>query len=55
MVAVKVTDENMVNAVEAYLLPDHAQLGSFSTIHKKQILIVVYHLGSVVPAEGKRC
>jgi len=51
VVTVQMTDKNMINAAVSNLVPQHLNLGSLPTIDQKQILVVVYQLGSVVPSK----
>jgi hypothetical protein len=55
MISVQMAYENVMNAVEPYLMFQHTDLGSFPAINQKQILIIIDYLRSMMPSEGKRC
>jgi hypothetical protein len=54
MVAMEVTDEDVVDPAVADVVPHHLNLGGLAAIDQKQILVAVYQLGGVVPSKCKR-
>jgi hypothetical protein len=53
MITMQVTDKDMVDSAVSYLISKKLDLSCLTTVDKKQILIAVNQLRSMVPGKGK--
>src|SRR5690606_36417904 len=55
MIAVQVTDKNMIDAVEVYLKAHQLQLSSFAAIDHKEFVLDLNELSRGMPSVGGEC